>query len=149
MTQLTTNFSIEELTFSSTAVRRDIDNTAPASVTNNLKFLAIGLERIRGLLGNRPMHIDSGYRCPVLNTIVKGASSSAHLFGYAADFICPAFGTPYDIAKAIEASPIQFDQLIMEGTWVHVSFDPRMRRQSLTARFAPEGASYSSGIHQT
>ena len=59
----------------------------------------------------------------------------AHPKGFAADFICSQFGTPLKIVQALAKSKIKFDQLIMEQTWVHVSFAPAMRQQILTATF--------------
>jgi putative chitinase len=41
--------------------------------------------------------------------------------------------------RALKNAGIQFDQLIEEGSWVHASFDPRMRRELLTARFDASG----------
>lgn len=139
---LTEHFSTAELTWSSTAARLGIDNTPGLLVLENLLTLAKGLEEIRRLLGV-PIHIDSGYRCIRLNAAVGGAKNSAHTGGYAADFIAPAFGTPAKIVDTIVASDIQFDQLIQEGTWVHVSFDPRMRREVLLAHFGIAGTTYS------
>ena len=46
-------------------------------------------------------------------------------------------------------SEIGFDQLIREGTWVHVSFDPKMRGQILTAKFVGGIAHYTEGLHAT
>lgn len=141
---LTDHFTLEELTFSSTAQRLGIDNTPSLETVAKLTRTAMGLEQIRALLG-APMHIDSGYRCPALNKAVGGAATSAHMDGMAADFICPSFGDPLSIVKAIEASGIDFDQCIQEGTWVHVSFAPTMRRQILTAHFSDNGATYTQG----
>ena len=147
MTQLTTHFSLDELTRSDTAVRLGIDNTPSNDVLDNLKVLAQGLEKVRTLLNvyNRPVLISSGYRCSALNKALHGAENSAHMYGYAADFTCPDFGTPLDIVKKIAASDIKFDQIIQEGTWVHISFDPKMRRQVLTAHFNNGVASYTIG----
>lgn len=143
--QLTQHFSLEELTFSSTAARNSIDNTPDAATTQRLLTCAMGLEKIRALLG-APLHIDSGYRCPALNRAVGGVPDSAHVQGYAADFKCPDYGSPMEIARAIAGSDMAFDQCIQEGTWVHVSFDPRLRHQALTATFGPGGATYSKGV---
>lgn len=143
--QLSDHFALDELTFSSTAQRLAIDNTPDLNTVTHLTILAMGLERVRALLG-AAMHIDSGYRCPALNRAVGGVANSAHLDGYAADFTCATFGAPFAIAKAIAASDIAFDQCIQEGTWVHISFDPRMRRDCLTASFGPGGATYSKGV---
>ena len=147
MTQLTPHFSLDELTRSDTAVRLGIDNTPSPEIVANLQMLAYGLEKVRFLLGllNRRIIISSGYRCSALNKALHGAENSAHMYGYAADFICPDFGTPLDIVKKIADSDIKFDQIIQEGTWVHISFDPKMRRQVLTAHFNNGVASYTIG----
>jgi hypothetical protein len=140
--QLTEHFSLEELTHSDIGTRKGIDNTPDVDAVENLKVLARTMEQIRGLLGH-PIHVNSGYRGPKLNSAVGGSKTSAHMEGLAADFVCPSFGTPKEIAVEIAASDIAFDQLIEEGTWVHISVDPRMRRQVLTATFSNGKASYS------
>ena len=145
MTKLSEHFTLEELTFSATAQRKQIDNKPPAEVLENMKRLAAGLEEVRAVLGNKPMRINSGYRSPKLNRAVGGARLSAHMAGYAADFVCPEFGSPLKIVKALAATGIQFDKLIQEGTWVHISFAPEARRQLLTAHFGPNGTSYTAG----
>ena len=145
MTQLTDHFSLEELTASSTACRLCIDNTPhDIQILANLQLAAEGLELVRALLG-KPMHIDSGYRCETLNRAVNGAVASDHLLGYAADFVCPDFGTPLEIVTCIVSSDIKFDQCIQEGTWVHISFNPRMRQEVLTAHFGAGGTTYTQG----
>ena len=146
MTKLSEHFTLEELTFSATAQRKQIDNNPPAEVLENMKRLAAGLEEVRAALGNKPMRINSGYRSPKLNRAVGGARLSAHMAGYAADFVCPDFGSPLKIVKALAATGIQFDKLIQEGTWVHISFAPEARRQLLTAHFGPNGTSYTAGV---
>ena len=146
MTKLSEHFTLEELTFSATAQRKQIDNKPPAEVLENMKRLAAGLEEVRAVLGNKPMRINSGYRSPKLNRAVGGARLSAHMAGYAADFVCPDFGSPLKIVKALAATGIQFDKLIQEGTWVHISFAPEARRQLLTAHFGPNGTSYTAGV---
>lgn len=143
----TDHFSLAELSHSATAERMGIDNTAPHNVIEPLYILAVGLEQVRKLLGNHPLHIESGYRCHALNAAVGGSSNSAHMQGYAADFKCAAYGIPLDIAHAIVGSDIQFDQLIQEGTWVHISFAPAMRRDVLTAHRTPRNTTtYTKGL---
>ena len=144
MTPLTEHFTLDELIFSSVAQRRGLDNTPDLETVSRLTVLAMGLERIRAIL-KAPMHIDSGYRCPGLNTAVGGAKNSAHVDGYAADFTCVAFGPPIAIVHAIVSQGLAFDQIIQEGTWVHVSFDPRARGQVLSAHFGLNGTTYTQG----
>lgn len=146
---LSEHFTLEELVFSSTAARLGINNSANGDIITALTIAAIGMEQVRSLLGNNPIHVDSGYRCPALNKAVGGASNSAHMQGYAVDFFCAEFGTPIDIITAIMASAIAFDQLIQEGTWVHISFAPTMRHQVLTAHFNATGTTYTAGNTST
>lgn len=130
---LTPHFSLHELTHSDTAVARGIDNTPTAAVLANLQRLASVLERVRAVLGV-PIHISSGYRSPDLNRAVGGVANSVHMFGLAADITAPAFGTPLQVAQAIQAAGIEFDQLIHEyGRWVHIGLrDGEQRGQLLT-----------------
>ncbi|HVZ29646.1 MAG TPA: D-Ala-D-Ala carboxypeptidase family metallohydrolase [Asticcacaulis sp.] len=138
-------FTLSEMTFSSTATRLGIDNTPSAGIVSALTDTAQHMDAIRILLGN-PIHVDSGYRSPALNNAVKGASNSAHLTGRAVDFVCPEFGTPLQICAAIVKAGIKFDQLIQEGTWVHISFDPAMRQQVLTAKYVNGRTQYTQGL---
>lgn len=144
-TRLTVHFTLKELTASTTAQRRGIDNSPPLEVLANIYKLAVGLENVRSLLG-KPMQINSGYRCPDLNKIIGGAAKSAHMDGFAADFICPQFGTPLQIVKAIAASEIAFDKCIQERAWVHISFAPQCRRILLTAHFDAGKTTYTAGV---
>lgn len=116
--QLTEHFMLEEMI---ATTHRDIDNTPSPEIIAQLKWTAAGLENVRAILG-KPVIVSSGYRCPALNDAVGGQADSQHLRGEAADFICPAFGTPYEICKALLANGLTFDELIFEGTWVHCSF---------------------------
>jgi hypothetical protein len=77
---------------------------------------------------------------------MNGAPNSAHRNGDAVDFICPAYGTPLKICRAIEAAQIQFDQLIQEGSWVHIAFASPMRNEILTAKFTETGPQYTKGL---
>lgn len=144
--KLSEHFNLNEFTISQTATRKGIDNTPPEPVIERLRMLAATLDRVRGLLGNSPIRISSAYRCKELNRAIGSGDSSAHLLGYAVDFTCPIFGTPKEVAQEIAASSIKFDQLIYEGTWIHLSIDPRNRRELLTAHFKNGKASYTKGI---
>jgi hypothetical protein len=109
-------------------------------------MLANTLEQVRTLLGNNSIRISSGYRCVALNRAIGSGDTSAHVLGYAVDFTCPKFGTPKEVANKIAESPIKFDQLIYEGTWIHLSVDPRNRREVLTAHFGKGKTTYTKGI---
>ena len=143
---LSTHFSLDEFTASQEATRHNIKNTPSATVVENLRMLAALLEQVRTLLGSHSIHISSGYRSLMLNRAIGSNDTSAHVRGYAADFTCPAFGKPIEVAKEIAESNLKFDQLIYEGTWVHISCDPQNRRQLLTARFKDGHTYYTTGI---
>lgn len=135
--QLSPNFSLEEATFSETAVRLEINNQPSPEQLENMKITANGMEAIRTLLG-KPIRVNSWLRLPEVNKAIGGALKSSHMYGWAVDFTCADYGTPYDIAKAIQDSGIEVDQCIHEfGRWVHVSFAPEMRGQFLTI-FKPQ-----------
>ena len=120
--QLSPNFSLSELTASQSAARRGLDNTPSQQVLDYLLFLTKNLEDVRSLLGTAIL-ISSGYRSPALNKLIGGSKTSQHAVGLAADFTSPRFGTPAEIVKAIKASSIPYDQLILEfDNWVHISF---------------------------
>lgn len=145
MTSLSPHFSLEEMCFSQTAVRLGIDNTPPPAIIERLRQTCFQLETVRSLIG-QPMLVSSGYRSVELNKAIGGSQSSAHCQGFAVDFTCPAYGTPLKICKAIDAAKIQFDQLIQEGTWVHISFSIPMRQEMLTAQFTASGTHYKPGL---
>lgn len=141
------HFTLEELTRSDTAARLGIDNQPnELRLANIHAFLIPGLERVRDLLGH-PMIITSGYRSPALNAHIPGSSdTSAHTFGYAADFVCPGFGDPWAVCNRLVMTDLKFDQIIFEfGQWTHISFDPRLRGIT-TTKLA--GQPYRNGLHK-
>lgn len=144
--RLSKYFTLEELTFSQTALRRGLNNTPSKAMILKLTWLAAQMDTVRALLGH-PIHISSGYRSASVNRAIGGSSTSQHCKGEAVDFVCPAFGTPRDICVAVMKSNIPYDQLIYEGTWVHISFSKtNNRRQVLTAKFSSGTVQYTSGI---
>ena len=143
--KLSPHFSLAELVSSQVATRKGIDNAPAPAIVANLTRLAALLEQVRALVG-APIAISSGYRSPALNKAVSGAANSAHVLGLAAD-ISTAKLTPKALALLIWQSGIIFDQLIYEGTWVHIALSAGApRRQVLTAKFAGGGVTYVAGI---
>lgn len=147
------HFSLEELTISQAAERAGIDNTPNAEILNTMiNVLVPGLELVRSILG-KPMHINSGYRSEAVNALIHGSRTSQHMLGEAADFICPQYGTPYDVCKLLQRrkDAILYDQLLLEfgvSGWTHVSFvhsNPRM--QELTVTMEGGRVVYTPGIH--
>lgn len=120
-------FTEEEMTHSATGKKLKIVNSIPdihrSAVLNTMQKMDI----IREYLGH-PIEVLSGYRSSELNKAVKGSANSWHCKGQAVDFICPKFGTPYEVCKAVlelahKNPEVRFHELIHEyGTWVHVAF---------------------------
>jgi len=135
----TKDFHYSEFFRSSTARQNNIDNsTRNKSILKNLKFTAQQLQKVRNLL-DKPIIITSGFRCEYLNTLVSGSTGSYHLIGSAVDFVCPEFGEPNDVIKAIQKSGIEVDQCIAEysgkSRWVHISFLKQPRNKFLIYRY--------------
>lgn len=151
-TKLTPNFWLSETWESQEASRNGINNQPPIQLLTTLKRSAECMELVRAELGNVPIVPSSWYRSAALNKEVKGSKYSQHMAGEAIDFTARRFGTPVEIVKKLAASDIQFDQLILEHTWVHVSWaisSGRPRKQVLTlipAKVKGQKASYVAGI---
>jgi hypothetical protein len=132
--KLSDHFALHEFIDSQTASRKGIDNTPSQEVVDRLRKLCTDiLEPARAALG--PMRISSGFRCEKLNVAIGGSKTSAHCKGYAADVI-PFNVTRREFAKWVK-DHCNFDQIILEfGTpenpdWIHVSNEPRFRKQIL------------------
>jgi zinc D-Ala-D-Ala carboxypeptidase len=121
---LSAHFSVDEALVSETASRYRISNVPSEAVLATMEAAAGKLERVRILLDNLPLHINSWFRCLELNRALHSKDNSQHLVGEAIDFICPQYGSPTAVAKKILAYKelIGYDQLILEHTWVHISF---------------------------
>ena len=129
-------FTIKELTKSSTAEAKGIDNTPTQEVERNLTALVDNvLDPLRAIYG-KPITVNSGYRCPELNKAVGGSATSDHVKGFAADITCSnkkENAILFDIIK----NNLIFDQLIWEKgnneypDWVHVSFNPKRKRKQI------------------
>lgn len=145
---LSEHFQPHEATDSTIALRLGIDNTqVTQEVWAAAQRTATGMEKVRTILGYA-IHIDSWIRCKALNDAVGSKDTSQHLKGEAVDFVCPSFGTPLDIARELikHKDLIRFDQLIMEHTWVHISWcaptvQPRGQVLSLI-----KGGHYAPGL---
>ncbi|MCC6537975.1 MAG: peptidase M15 [Bryobacterales bacterium] len=142
---LSEHFTLEEMTLSQTAAREGIDNKPSPEIVKNLKETCALLEAVRKALGGVPVLISSGYRSAALNKAVGGSKTSAHMEGFAADFTAPAFGTPLQVARAISASGIAYDQLIHEfAVWVHIGLRKGAPRKEDLSIFS--GTGYLKGL---
>lgn len=122
-TMLTPHFTLEEFIASQTAARLGLSNMPTGQERANVGRAAEAMEKVRTVLGNRPVLISSGYRSPQVNKAVGGSPTSAHMFGLAIDFTVPGFGTPIEICHKLSAhmAELTIDQLIHEfDSWVHL-----------------------------
>lgn len=139
---LSEHFSLEEMTFSETALRLNIANKPDETQLNNLGHTARQMETVRELLGV-PIAVTSAFRSSYLNKLIGGSKTSAHCLGLACDFK-PLGLSLYAAAKKIESSDIDYDQLILEYGWIHIAFGGQLRRESLTKKSA--SAPYQRGL---
>lgn len=118
--QLSANFTREELCYSKKAVEIGLANIPNDNQTARLAVLARRvLQVIRDRWG-RVVSI-SGFRCPELNRIVGGEATSQHMHGDADDFHTPDADL-LEVFNWCRAGGVDFDQLIWEGTWIHISY---------------------------
>ena len=123
------HFSLAELTKSSTATRRGIDNDPDSTARENLIVLCSEvLEPVREHYGV-PFVPNSGFRCLELNRAIGSSDSSQHVTGNAVDFEVPGVDNK-EVALWVKEN-CDFDQLILEfykdgeptSGWVHCSYD--------------------------
>lgn len=137
--KITEHFTVFEVASSDTALKLNIDNRPTAQVLHNATLLAKNiLEKVR-IHFDKPVNIHSFYRSPNLNHAIggvkpnpqKGIKGSQHMYGEAADITVKEHSVQ-EVFDYIRRNLI-YDQVIQEGTWVHVSFNPvgKNRKQSL------------------
>lgn len=143
---LSPHFRLREFTESATARKHGIVNEPPPEAVENLRHLCEGcLEPLREALG-LPIVITSGYRCQRLNEIlVHAARKSQHTEGRAADFWVQGHTDSTDntdnsglsarelLIKAFRTiildEGIDYDQLILYPSFIHVSYVSRDRNR--------------------
>lgn len=119
-------FNIEEMIKSETASKKGIDNGFPSIeiMCNAFKVLEM-LDLVRAYM-DKPIFINSGYRCKELNKAVGGAENSYHTKGLAADFRTNSkedIPRMYNfLKKNIKRFNIQ--ELIKYDTFIHMAIKP-------------------------
>lgn len=153
MTQLTKNFSLQELTKSETALRLNIPNRPGKVALANLTLLAEKVLQPTRDHFKKAVKVNSGYRSPAVNTAIGGAVNSDHMRGMAADIEIP--GLPNAELAFWIRDNLKFTQLILEfytpgvpdSGWVHVSYDPKnLKCECLTATRIRGRVVYKPGL---
>lgn len=127
-------FTIKELTRSTTAEAKKIDNTPTREAEANLtELINKVLDPLRKAYG-KPITVTSGYRSPRLNASVGGVKTSQHQKGQAADITAGSPGENKRLFDLAQELNLPFCQLIDEKRyrWVHISYDKNnVKRQVL------------------
>ena len=132
------HISDKEGVYSTTAIRRGIDNTPDEEQLTNMELLALKVfEPLREWVGG-PIRVNSFFRSEELNKAIGGNKTSQHCKGQAIDIDdTSCHKTNAEMFRFIN-DELEFDQMIWEfgdddnPNWIHVSyvseFDNRNRR---------------------
>lgn len=122
-TPISKHFNYEEFEFSNKANELDIDNHIPSDkIRFAIRLLVLNiLEPLRNIL-QRPIILNSGYRCPELNKEIGGQKNSQHLIGEASDIRCGSAMEVLALAQIVKRHGLPFDQMILYESILHLSF---------------------------
>ena len=144
--RLSKNFTLNELTYSATALRLGIDNEPSKEGIYKLTLLATELlQPLRNEVGS--IRITSGYRSPQLSEAIGSSSRSQHCKYEAVDLQYVKRGkmNNLDIYNALIELDLDYDQCILEfgknteyvdgePAWIHLSWKVSdNRKQTLVA----------------
>ncbi len=128
------HITFDEATKSPTALRHGIEN-----FPNNIQFMNMQtvaekcFEPLR-IWYNKPIKVNSFFRCPALNDKVGGSKTSQHVEGKAIDMDAGSIEENKKLFNWCKKN-LNFDQLINEYnfSWVHISYvsAEKNRKQTL------------------
>ena len=133
MTMISKHITLQEATESATALRMGIKNTPNEVELEAMKYVAENLfEPIREWY-DKPIKINSFYRCLALNKAVKGSVTSGHVLGNSIDISGGNKVENKKIFDFIKTSGLDFDQVILEfgGVWIHISLKKEKNRKQI------------------
>jgi hypothetical protein len=130
MEDISKHISFDEATESPTGLRMGIKNVPNENHIKAMKLVAEKcFEPLREWY-NKPIRINSFYRCPELNKAVKGSPTSDHMNGCSIDL---SVGSKEENKKLHDwcKDNLDFDQLIWEyqGSWIHISYKQKGNRK--------------------
>ena len=135
MTMISKHITLQEATESATALRMGINNVPNEVELEAMKYVSENLfEPIREWY-NKPIKINSFYRCLALNKAVNGSKTSGHVLGNSIDISGGNKVENKKIFDFIKLSGLNFDQVINEYdyTWVHISLKKDKNRKQILA----------------
>jgi uncharacterized protein YcbK (DUF882 family) len=137
------NFKYKEFFFSQTAIDNNIDNQAEFFKDTQYKALILNgvhlantLQKIRNLMNASEefkeivkndeiiININSGYRCPELNKLVRSRPTSQHTRFEAVDFTVNGIKNHNKLKEIgiwLKKQKLAVDQCLVEETWIHLS----------------------------
>lgn len=124
MSAISKYFNLSEATKSNTAEKHKLDNDPDeVNILVAIVRTAIKMDRVREFFG-LPITPSSWYRNLLVNKFVGGVPNSQHAKGEAVDFGVPGL-TPEQVCLALIPlmGEFEIDQLILEPSWVHISFN--------------------------
>jgi len=133
--QISKHLTLQELTYSETAIKLGISNEPTQSQIANMKLLAEKVFEPAREHFAVPIHISSGFRIHNLNVAIGGASTSQHCGGQAIDIDMKDSKVTNAILFHWIKDNLKYDQLIWElgdkknPDWVHVSYSSIKNRQ--------------------
>lgn len=142
--KISKNFMMEEFAVSASYPHLAVP-VPPVYQCNIISLVLAVLQPICNATGWRD-YISSGYRSDALNTAVGGSVSSDHRFGRAADnnFYRVVSGVkqeiqPYVVAKFVKDLNLDYDQMILYPSFVHIGFRVGANRKMLLYNKSYEG----------
>jgi len=129
------HISFDEATVSNTATRFGIENNPSDIQLACMKLVAEKCFEPLRTWYNKPIKVNSFFRCESLNSKVGGSKTSQHVKGEAIDI---SGGNKEENKKLFDwcKENLEFDQLINEYdfTWVHISYTVKNRKQILAIK---------------
>ena len=135
MTMISKHITLQEATDSPTALRMGIKNVPNEVELEAMKYVSENLfEPIREWY-DKPIKVNSFYRCLALNKAVNGSKTSGHVLGNSIDISGGSKSENKKIFDFIKLSGLNFDQVINEYdfTWVHISLKKEKNRKQILA----------------
>ncbi len=119
MGTITKDFSYREFERSEVADAKHICNVITSfEVRDSILALTENVLQPLRDAWDKPLKVNSGYRCKALNAAVGGVPASQHVKGEAADI---AADDPVKLARLAVKLGLPFDQMILYPTFVHFS----------------------------
>lgn len=140
--KITEHFTYGEVIKSKVAEASGMNNDVPQELLPKIKLVAENiLEKVRAHF-NKPVIVTSWYRCPALNQRISSNPNSQHTKGEAVDFVVQDTQN-MKVAEYIRDN-LDFDQLILEYSWIHCSYIAEGNRKDIL--HTNDGREYKKGL---